>query len=358
MTRSPWSIALVFAAVVGMATPAMAQQSNPDVLERNPFKAGLSDWKKQGKAKAFQWDSEGAELQIRGQSGKEPSRMYYGLVAWDEYQVRMKVKKGARKFFMLFQPAVKGEPKVLEIPKSATKKGRWIDLTVHVGGGRISVDAGEEEVAAVEVPARSRWHVGFDAPSGANVLLTTVKIVRKYENPEQYAEEGFRSIFDGSSRDLWRGNNEDMDRTISVDKGRLVTEVRSVPIALVGFRGGSLKEYELRFRVMWGSNGLIVRPLEVAGMGGQISKLHTIQVNLGDHLDPLDVTDVVIRLEKRHCKVTVNGKTVFDSDTSEYKSTPFSFMVPQGKRCAMRDIRIKLLGDAAKAGGGSEDEGE
>ena len=54
MNRILIAAATAAAIVAGAALPAAAQQANPDVLERNPFKAGLSDWKKQGKEKAFQ----------------------------------------------------------------------------------------------------------------------------------------------------------------------------------------------------------------------------------------------------------------------------------------------------------------
>ncbi len=325
-------------------------------LKVNPLRKGLDGWERTGGDKAFAWNASESVLVVKGQSAKEPPRFVYTKVQWDGGSLRFQAKKGARKIRVLLQPVPKAPPVVLEFPKDAVKTAMWTDLAVALRGGKAvllapGADGNEAEVGAAPLPAGSVFRFGFEAPSGTEAVLTGITLQRDYEDAPPFAEEGFVSVFDGKSLGDWRPTRPEYASMFTVENGLLVGVARHEGGGWILYGGRMFKAYELRMRAYWGTSHLFVRAVEFPGADGMINKFDTIQVNLGDNIDPEDLNDIAIRVADGLCTMTVNGKKVREDKVKPITATPIAFQIDQGKTFLLRDIRIKDLapGEAAEA---------
>ena len=353
-------------AAVALAAPSARAggEEDPFLLKVDPFKSGLEFWERTGAwDKVFSWSADASTLAVKGTGGKEPPRIVYPRVAWDRFEMRFQVKKGLRKLRFVLRPvaaagpgpaASAGDPVLVEVPGSAARGGTWSDVVVRVGAGRAAVllpdPAGEKEIGATAfpatLPAGTRFRVGIEAPSGYEASLSGFRLVRKYENEPQVCEDGFISTFNGTDLGDWRPNDPAMASLFRVENGLLVAEVRDQEAGWLVLAGRAARNFELRMRAVWGSNSLQIRAIEVPGEGGKIRMLDTIQMNVTDTLEPEDFTDIVVRVEANVCSITVNGKKVLDSKVvPDRPVVPVSFFVFKGKKCFLRDLRFKDLGN-------------
>lgn len=342
-------------AVALPAPPASKAEEDPYTLRLNPFKVNLADWHRVGPEKSFQWIEDDAVLVIKGASGKETPSLVYRKRAWAEFEITLRAKKFSSKLRLMLEPEAGGEAVVVEVPRKAVSGDKWCEMALVVGGGRATLMAGGEEMAAAEVPGGTRFRFGFEAPSGASASVTDVRLVRKYVNPDPVCEEGFESLFDGKTLGAWVPMKPEMSSCFSVADGLLQLEVRADDFAGLVLGDRRLKEYELRFRALWGSTGLVLRAVEVPGLGGVISRTSSAQLDLTPQLDPDDSVDFVVRVKDRRCTLVANGKQMVDDPVGEYVDTPLLFIVTKGKKALIRDLRIRdLSGEAA----GGNDKGE
>jgi len=272
--------------------------------------------------------------------------MVYREHAWHEFEMTFRAKKFTNRVKVLVVPPPPADPVALDLPPAATTKEKWNDLRLAVAGGKATLFAGDEELASAPVPAGVRLRPGFEAPSGATGGFCQIRILRRYRNDAPVAEEGFSLLFDGAWLGQWAAHG-DAASCFEVKDGLLCGEVRTKEAALLSWRGGRWAAYELRFRVLWGTTGLILRAVEVPGAGGNISILASKQVDLTDYLDPQDVSDVEVRVADGRFRVTLNGKKIFEEIAGKFDPTPIAFILAQGKKFRLRDIRLKDLGGGA-----------
>lgn len=340
------------AAVLGLALllpSALSAAEDPvPPLKVNPFKKGLDGWERTGSDKAFAWNAGESTLTVKGQGGKEPPRLVCTKYLWDGGGIRFQAKKGARKVRVVLLTEPKGPPVSVEFPKDAVKGTAWTDLGVVLRGGKAvllapGADGAEAEVGSAAVPAGASVRFGLEAPSGTDAILTGVVLQREYADAPQVAEEGFESVFDGKSLGAWCTYRPEFDPMFTVADGLLSGQVRTEDIGGLYYTGRFYRSYELRMRALWGTTQLKVRPVEAHGPDGSLNNLDTVEVNLGDNVDPENVNDVVIRVADGMCAVTVNGKKVFESKVKSPAPTPVGFFLDRGKKFLLRDIRIKDL---------------
>jgi hypothetical protein len=345
-------VPLLLAALLALGPAAAAPAAPPGEglapLKVNPLRKGLDGWERSGTApdKAFAWNSAESVLTIKGQSGKEPPRLVFSKVEWDQGSLRFQAKKGARKIRVVLQPVPKAAPVALEFPKDAIKAAQWTDLGVALRGTKAvllvpGADGNDAEVGSAEIPAGARFRFGFEAPPGTDAVLTGIVVQREYEDAPPFAEEGFTPIFDGKTLEGWRPLNPDDAPLFTVENGLLVGQVRAEGGGGIFHVARMLKEYELRFRAYWGTTHLAVRAVEFPGADGKINKFDSIQVNLGDNIDPENVNDISIRVAGGACVITVNGKKVLEEKVKPFDETPVGFFVERGKKFLLRDIRVR-----------------
>jgi len=319
---------------------------DPYVMEINPFKDGLDSWERTGKDKAFTWDREGATLTVKGQSGKEvPVLLYPGFRA-EKFEVSLRVKKFARKLKLLLRPSTGAEDVTLEIPKGYVKDA-WNEFLLRVASGKAVLLSGEEEAASVDLPADASFRFGFDGSYGGDGVVSDLRIVQRYENPPQFCEEGFTSVFDGATMGPWRPHKPEMEPLFTIDSGLLIGEVRAEDFGMLALVTQKYKAYDFRLRALWGSDYLEVRAVEVPGLGGIVNKMDTIQTKLSDYLRRDGMTDIGIRVENGKCVIVVDGKTVLDVATAEFGETFVSLILTKGKKFLLRDLRIRDLAAGA-----------
>jgi hypothetical protein len=341
--RSP-AMRLALAALV-LLLPA-AEEGIP-VLAVNPLRKGFEGWTQTGSEKAFAWNAADSTLVVKGQSGKEPPRLVYGRIAWDAGAIRFQAKKGARKLRVLLQPAAGGAAIPVDVPSSAVKSTPWTDLGVALRGDRAvllapGADGKEAEAATVPLPAAGAFRFGFEAPSGADAVLTGIRLERAYEDTPPIVEEGFESLFDGKSLGAWRPMRPKDAPLFSAEQG-LIQGIAHADDGWLTYGARPYAAYELRMRACWGTNALMIRAVEVPGSDGMINKLDTVQLNLGDHVDPENLNEITVRVADGTCSMIVNGKKVLDAKVKPFESTFISFYVPPGKKFLLRDIRIRDL---------------
>jgi hypothetical protein len=349
--RARAAAALLLLAAGSLAAAAPPQE-DPWTLRVGLTKAGLDGWARTGTAveKAFAWNRDEGTLAMKGQSGKEPPRIVWPRIAWDRGEFRFQAKKGARKVRVVLVPAAGGKAIPCDFPGSAVKSAAWTDLAVRVGGGKASLlawegEAPEAEVASVPLPEGTAVRFGLEAPAGTEAVLTGLFLRRTYEEGPQACEEGFASLFDGEGLGEWVPFLPEYAPAFSVEKGLLDGTWRGEGSAGLIYRGRKFTTYELRFRALWGTTFLMVRALEVPGREGKINRFETAQPNLTDYLDPDDLHDVVVRVTKEHCRVTVDGKQVFEQKVKEVSETSVILWVDQGKRFRLRDLRVRDIGE-------------
>lgn len=354
--------AAMAAALLAAAPPAPALQDDPLVLKINPFRKGLDGWERTGAEKAFAYAAEETSLAVKGQSGKEPPRLVYAKIAWDSFTLAMQVKSGTRKVSVVLVPQPSGDPLRLEIPRNAVKSGKWGDVSLVVGGGKAELRApeGEEEkvLASADLPADRAFRFGFEAPSGADGVVSNLRLERRYADSPQICEEGFESTFPGDSLGGWVPARPEMASVFRAENGLLIGEVRTEDYGWIVLPGRRYKAYELRMRALWPSNSLEIRALEAPGADGKVNKFDTVQVNVSDNLDPENVNDIVVRLDGGKCAISVNGKKVVDDKVKpDAEPTIISLLIARGKRVFLRDIRIKDLapGEGGEGFGGRRD---
>jgi len=336
---------LAAAALVVLAgtLPAAAEGQDPWTLSVNPLKGGLDGWDMVAGDKVFSYTQEESSLVIKGKGGKEVPRLFYKGRAWDEFEAHVRAKKFASKLRLALFPQPEGPAVVVEVPSKAVAKDKWNELVLKVGDGKAVLLSGTEEVAASAAPKGTRFRFGFEAPSGTSATVSDLRLVRRYVNPPQVCEEGFTSLFDGSTLGSWQPQGEGGGDVFSVENGILTAAVRTPDFGMIAYAAQRFGEYELRFRCLWGTNALTVRAIEVPGTDGHINKFDTVQVALTDNIDPDDVNDVVVRVTGGRCAITVNGKDVYDQETAKFGSTRISFNLPKGKKFLIRDLRVKDL---------------
>jgi hypothetical protein len=332
--------------------PRAAAQEDPYTLEVNPFKNALTGWERTGSDKAFTWNSADSTLTLKGQSGKDPPRLVYAKSPWEKGELRMQVKKGARKLRFVVAPPAPAKPVALELPASALKSTAWTDVAVRLGPGKATIlsiggDGTETEAAAAEIPAGAACRFGFEAPSGTDAVVTGVKLRWVYQDEPQVCEPGFESTFDGKSLAEWRPSREKDAPCFTVEKGLIVGTVRTEEDGWLVLSSRRVKSYELRMRALWSTTALVIRALEVPGQGGQINRFDTVQVAITDLLDPAGMNEIVSRVADGKCTVTINGKAVVDAKVKDADPAPISLFLPKGKRFFLRDIRIKDLSPGA-----------
>jgi hypothetical protein len=347
--RAAVPAALLLAA--GLAGPARAEggASDPYVVAMNPLKTGLGDWTVEGNAKAFSWNADEGVVAVKGMSGKPAPRAFFRLRAWPHFSAEFRVKKGASKPRVLLLPDGAGAEAVgIEIPRKALGTAAWSDVVFRVEGGRAFFLLGEEELPGADLPAGVRWRFGFEAPSGTTASFAGLRLVRRYNNPPQVKEEGFTSLFDGASlgglRPIVPGEKGgDPARHWSVKDGLLVGEVRDGGASFL-LLGDGKKSFEVRFTALWGSTAVHLRVVEIPSKEqGKINTFDSITANLTDYLDPMEMPECSVRVAEGKCVVTVGGKVVFDQKHAEFATTPVYFVVGNGQKTIVRDLRIRDL---------------
>jgi hypothetical protein len=327
------------------ARAAEEPAADPWVVGVNALKGGLEDWNVEAPAKTFAWNADEGAIVVKGQSGKVPPRAWYRKRAWPEFTAWLRVKKGANKPRVLLVPfEAKSDAISLEIPKKALGTESWTEVTLRVAGTRAAIVKGDEELGGVDLPAGKRWHLGFEAPSGTSASFGGLRMERRYANPPQFAEEGFTSLFDGTSLgELRPAGGEGADRRWRVENGLIVGENRDAERTVL-LIARELKAYELRFTLLWGGTEAMVRAVEIEGKEkGKINTFDTVDVNFTDHMDPTDSLDCTIRVADGKCIAVANGKTVLEQKTVPFPSTIAAFLLGQGKKVFLRDVRIKDL---------------
>lgn len=336
----------------GVAVPAAWAQEDPWTLRLNPFRRGLDGWTRLGPEKSFTWTEGETSLAIKGQSGKEPPRLVYGKALWERGAMRLQAKKGARKLRLVLVPEKGGAAVGLEAPRDALQGGTWCDLALRFDDGRAALlvpvgEGKEREVASAALPAEGRYRMGFEAPSGTEAVVSNVTLERVLRERPPFHEPEFEPVFDGTQLAPWEPGNAASASVFRAERGVLVGEVRVEDYGWLVLGDRSYKAYELRMNALWSTTALEVRAVDVPGEGGQIHRLDSVQVNLTDHLDPEIVNEVSIRAAEGKVVAVVNGKKVLDVKTKDFAPTPISFLVARGKRCMLRDIRIRDLAPEA-----------
>ena len=356
---------LLLAAALAPALAAPVQE-DPWTLRLNPFRQGFTGWSRTGPEKSFTWSDADQTVVVKGQSGKEPPRLVHSRIAWERGGMKFQAKKGAKKVRVVLLPAAgDGKPVALEFPRDAVGAANWTDLAMRITKGKAALfapgpDGGEKEVASAEVPDGSRWRFGFEAPSGTDATLGMIRFERVYEEEPQFCEPEFQSLFDGSNVSPWRPGRPEDASVFRAEKGVLLGEPRVEDSGWLVMPGG-WTSYELRMNALWGSNSLDLRAYEVPGKDGMINRFASVHVNFTDHLDPEGISALVVRVADSKVIASVNGKVILDTPLKHSGPTPISYFVARGRRCALRDIRIKDLapGDGGGAppmprGGGGE----
>jgi len=347
--RSP-AMRLALAAVALVLLVPSASSSGEEgmpVLNVNPLKKGFEGWERTGSDKAFAWNAGDSTVTVKGQSGKEPPRLVYTRIAWDAGAIRFQAKKGAKKLRVLLQPAAGGAAIPVDVPSSAVKSTPWTDLGVALRGDKAvllvtGADGKEAEAATVAIPARGAFRFGFEAPSGTDAVLTGIRLERIYEDHPPLVEEGYETVFDGLSLGSWRPARPEDATLFAVEQG-LIQGVAHTEAGWLTYGGRNYGAYELKMRAYWGTNALMIRAVEIPGADGMINKLDTVQLNLGDHVDPENLNEITVRVAEGNCSMTVNGRKVLDTKVKPFEATFISFFVPPGKKFLLRDIRIKDL---------------
>lgn len=343
---------LLLAAVL---VPA-AVQDDPWTLRLNPFRSGFTGWIRTGADKAFTWTDADQTVVVKGQSGKEPPRLVHSRIAWDRGGMKFQAKKGAKKVRVVLLPAEgNAKPVALEFPRDAVGAANWTDLAMRITKGKAALfapgpDGGEKEVASAEIPDGSRWRFGFEAPSGTDATLGMIRFERVYEEEPQFCEPEFQPLFDGTSLAPWQPGRPEDANVFRVEKGVLLGEPRVEDNGWLAVPGG-WTSYELRMNALWGTNSLDLRAYEVPGKDGMINRFASVHVNFTDHIDPEGMSALVVRVADAKVIASVNGKVILETPLKHSGPTPISWFVARGKRCALRDIRIKDL--APGSGGGA-----
>ena len=340
--------AVLLLAAAAAAAAAPAPQEDPWTLRFNPLRQGLQGWTRTGPDKAFAWSEADQTLTIKGQSGRDPPRIVHAKTAWDRGGVRFQAKKGARKVRVVLVPQGEGKPVALEFPRDAVGAATWTDLAMRMTKGKASLLAaaeggGEKEVASAELPDGVRYRIGFEAPSGTDAVLGLIRFERVHEEEPQFCEPDFQPLFDGTGIAPWVAGGPGSAVSFRAEKGVLVGEPRAEDFGWLAIGGGRWTSYELRLNAMWGTTHLDFRAVEVSGRDGKIDRFGSVHVNFTDHLDPEGVNALVLRLAGGKVIASVDGKQILDAPVKETGPTPISFFVGRGRRCALRDIRIKDL---------------
>jgi hypothetical protein len=346
-------LASALAAAATASVPASAAQEDPWTLRLNPMRNGFQNWTRTGPDKAFTWADAEQTLAMKGQSGKEPPRLVHARIAWDRGGMTFQAKKGARKVRVVLVPeAGDAKPIALEFPRDAFGTDGWTDLGMRMTKGKVSLfapgaEGAEREVATAPLPEDGRWRFGFEAPSGTDAVIGMIRFQRAYEEEPQFCEPDFQPLFDGANLAPWVPQRETGGAEFRAERGVLVGEPRVSEVGWIAAAGGAWTAYELRMNALWGTSALDVRAYEVPGKDGQINRFASVHVNFTDHLDPEGVSALAVRVADGKVVASVNGKVILDSALKHPDPTPLSLFIQRGKRCALRDIRIKDLAPGA-----------
>ncbi len=342
--------ALVLLLGGSVVAPVASAQEEPPVLaplEIAPLRTGLVAWDRSGPEGVFQWAREGAVLEFQGKSGGESARCVYARRAWDEFEATFRLRKGTARLRILLVPRDGQGPVAMDLPRGSMASDKWTDASLRVRAGRALLTVGRKE-ESIGLPEGAFLSLGFEVPAAATGALTDLRLVRRYENGPQVCEEGFRSLFDGTSLGRWVPAAREDAPAFDVAGGILRGAVRTRDAGMLLLPDLEARGYELRFRVLWPTSGLTLVLDDPPSLARPAVAGHLVLL-LTSHVEEDDVCDVVLRVLPGSWTVDVNGRRVVDEAPDGGATGPrreratLGFLVLRGNRLHVRDLRIRDL---------------